>query len=191
EVGLVWIGSSSTLQGLKQITPLLEHVGRSCRGARLKLVCDAFFRLEHLPTVEARWSEASEGRDLAGADVGIAWVPDDDWSRGKCGLKVLQFMAAGLPVIANPVGVHTETVRHRETGFVASTAGEWTDAVSPLRADPGLRRRMGRPARSRGEHEYSRSTGAGPRRPLRAFRRQLLPYPRAAKPSPAQHLPRD
>ena len=160
EVELVWIGSSSTLQGLKQIAPLLEHVGRSCRGARLKLVCNSFFRLEHLPIVEARWSEASEGRELASADVGIAWVPDDDWSRGKCGLKVLQFMAAGLPVIANPVGVHPEMVRHGETGFLASTPREWADAVTCLQTDPDLRCRMGRAARRRVEQDYSVATGA-------------------------------
>jgi len=160
EIELVWIGSSSTLQGLKQIAPLLNHVGRSCRDARLKLVCDSFFRLEHLPIVEARWSEQTEAQELAGADVGIAWVPDDDWSRGKCGLKVLQFMAAGLAVIANPVGVHTEMVRHGETGFLASTPEEWAKAVTTLRGDPELRLRMGRAARRRVEQEYSVATGA-------------------------------
>lgn len=157
---LVWIGSSSTIQGLRQIAPLLEHVGKSCPASRLKLVCDSFFKLDHLPVVEARWSAASEGRELAGADVGIAWVPDDDWSRGKCGLKVLQYMAAGLPVIANPVGVHLDMVRPGETGFLATTPTEWADAVARLQADPELRRRMGEAGRRRVEQEYSVTAGA-------------------------------
>ena len=69
------------------------------------------------------WTEASEAVEIAGADIGISWMPDDAWSRGKCGLKVLQYLAAGLPVVANPVGVQIEMVRHGETGFAGAFAG--------------------------------------------------------------------
>jgi glycosyltransferase involved in cell wall biosynthesis len=157
---LVWIGSSSTLRGLRQITPHLEHIGRHCPGVRLKLVCDAFLRLEHLPIDEVHWSEAGEAHELASADIGIAWVPDDDWSRGKCGLKVLQYMAAGLPVVANPVGVQRAMVRHGETGFHASTPEDWARAIAILANDPGLRRRMGAAGRRRVETEFSVAAGA-------------------------------
>jgi glycosyltransferase involved in cell wall biosynthesis len=159
-VSLVWIGSASTLQGLRQIAPLLEEVGRKCAGVRLKMVCDAFLTLRHLPVEAVRWTEAGEAKELADAEVGIAWVPDDDWSRGKCGLKVLQYMAAGLPVIANPVGVHVEMVRHGENGFLASTPEEWVEAMLRLAADPELRRRMGAAGRRRVEADYSVSAGA-------------------------------
>ena len=107
-----------------------------------------------------RWSEEGEARDLAGADVGISWVPDDPWSRGKCGLKVLQYLAAGLPVVANPVGVHTEMVRPGETGFLATTASEWRDAVARLCGDAALRRRMGEAGRALVESRYSVAAGA-------------------------------
>ncbi len=159
-VQLVWIGSSSTLKGLEVISPLLEAVGMHNRGVRLKLVCDRFLRLRELPVDEHRWSEAGEAEALAAADVGIAWVPDDDWSRGKCGLKVLQYMAAGLPVIANPVGVQAEMVRHGESGFLATTTREWVEAVRVLAADPGLRRRMGAAGRRRVEAEFSVDAGS-------------------------------
>jgi glycosyltransferase involved in cell wall biosynthesis len=159
-VELVWIGSASTLKGLKQHASVLEHVGQGCPGVRLKLVCDAFFRLEHLPIDECPWFEGIEAAALASGDVGIAWIPDDDWSRGKCGLKVLQYMAAGLPVIANPVGVHPEMVRHGETGFLAATAAEWAEAVRRLAANPDLRRRMGQAGRRRVESDYSVAAGA-------------------------------
>ena len=114
---LVWVGSSVTLRGLEAIAPILDAVGVQVPGVRLKLVCDRFFQPGRLPVIECPWAEATEAAEIAAADIGISWVPDDPWSRGKCGLKVLQYMAAGLPVVTNPVGVHPEMVRPGETGF--------------------------------------------------------------------------
>jgi glycosyltransferase involved in cell wall biosynthesis len=159
-VELVWIGSSSTLQGLETIRPLLEEVGRCWPGLRMRLICDRFVELENLSVVRLPWSEATEASDLAAADIGISWVPDDPWSRGKCGLKVLQYMAAGLPVVANPVGVQAEMVRHGETGFLATKAAEWSAAVGRLAHDPSLRMRMGHAGRARVEREFSVAVGA-------------------------------
>jgi glycosyltransferase involved in cell wall biosynthesis len=157
---LVWIGSASTLRGLQAVRPVLEEVGRRCPGLRLKLVCDRFLELRHLPVLARPWSEAGEAEELAAADVGISWVPDDDWSRGKCGLKVLQYMAAGLPVIANPVGVQAELVRHGTTGFLVDTPEGWVAAAGRLARDPGLRRRMGAAGRRLVETDYSVRAGA-------------------------------
>lgn len=157
---LVWVGSSSTLRGLEHVRPLLDAVGAAVPGVRLKLICDRFARFARLPVDAVRWDGRTEAAELAAADVGIAWVPDDDWSRGKCGLKVLQYMATGLPVIANPVGVHTELVRPGETGFLAATADEWAAAVRALAADPDLRRRLGRAGRVAVEKRYSVEAGA-------------------------------
>jgi glycosyltransferase involved in cell wall biosynthesis len=159
-VELVWIGSSSTLRGLERITPMLDEIGASVPGSRLKLICDRPLGLARLPVEWRPWSEATEAAELAKADVGIAWVPDDDWSRGKCGLKVLQYMAAGLPVIANSVGIHSELVRHGETGFRAETSGEWFEAVRAVAIDPQFRSRLGRAGRALVEREYSVSRGA-------------------------------
>jgi glycosyltransferase involved in cell wall biosynthesis len=159
-VTLVWIGSSSTLKGLKAIRPLLEGLGQAWPGLRLKLVCDRFLSLNHLPVIPWRWSEATEAVEIARADIGLSWVPNDTWSQGKCGLKVLQYMAAGLPVIANPVGVQTEMVKHGESGFLASTPEEWSVAVGRLMHDPQLRQRMGAAGRRRVESEYSVAAGA-------------------------------
>jgi glycosyltransferase involved in cell wall biosynthesis len=159
-VQMVWVGSSSTLQGLAWVGPLLERIGQRWMGISLKLVCDRFFHLRHMPVIPCTWSELNEAREISAADIGISWVPDDDWSRGKCGLKVLQYMAAGLPVVANPVGVHREIIVHGETGFLADTPEEWIHAVGRLMHDRELRRRMGRAGRRRLEAQYSVRAGA-------------------------------
>lgn len=159
-VQLVWVGSASTLQGLECIRPILNELGRCCPGLVLKLICDRFLELTHIPVVPCRWAEATEAAEIAAADIGISWVPDDLWSRGKCALKVLQYMAAGLPVVANPVGVQAELVRPGETGFLASTPAEWIEAVGRLASEPDLRRKMGRAARKRVEAAYSVAAGA-------------------------------
>jgi glycosyltransferase involved in cell wall biosynthesis len=104
--------------------------------------------------------------------VGISWVPDDPWSRGKCGLKVLQYQAAGLPVIANPVGVHADMVRANETGFLATTTEEWVAAARRL-ADTGLRRRLGLAGRRQVEERFSVKAGA--QRWLRALEQLAQP----------------
>ena len=159
-IHMVWVGSSSTLQGLERAAPLLEELGRQIPGLHLKIVCDRGLSLRELPVSFRRWSEATEASEIAAADIGISWVPDDDWSRGKCGLKVLQYMAAGLPVVANPVGVQAAMVWPGETGFLAQTPGQWVDAVRQLAHDAALRKTMGRAGRRHVEMHYSVEAGA-------------------------------
>jgi len=157
---LVWVGTSSTLQGLETISPYLEAIGQHVPGTQLKLVCDRFIRLNHLLVIESRWSESKEASEIAAADIGISWIPDDPWSSGKCGLKLLQYMAAGLPVVTNPAGVHPDMVSHGESGFLVNTESEWVEAIRVLARDPDLRRRMGAVGRKIVEERYSVEAGA-------------------------------
>lgn len=158
-VRLVWVGSSSTLQGLERFRGVLDAIGRAVPGVRLKLICDRFLTLDHLPVDPVPWSAATEAAEIAACDVGIGWVPDDPWSRGKCGLKVLQYQAAGLPVVANPVGVQADCVRDGATGFRAETREQWVEAVRRLAADAGLRRRLGAAGRTQVEEHFSIAVG--------------------------------
>lgn len=144
---LVWIGSSSTLRGLEQRRGLWERLGRERPGLRLRVIADRYPDFGPLEVVPVAWSEATEGVEIAKGDVGISWIPDGLWSRGKCGLKVIQYQAAGLPVIANPVGVHAEMIEPGVSGFLADSVEDWLEAVAVLATDPGLRRSMGRAAR--------------------------------------------
>lgn len=159
-VQLVWIGSSSTMRGLEKISELLDGIGNKQPGLNLKVICDRNLSLRSLPVHFCPWSEQHEAAELADGDIGISWLPDDDWSRGKCGLKLLQYMAAGLPVIANAVGVQPDLVRHGETGFLAETPAQWEEAVKTLAADPGLRQRMGAAGRRRVLRDFHVERGA-------------------------------
>jgi glycosyltransferase involved in cell wall biosynthesis len=154
-VDLVWIGSSSTLQGLEHSLPIWERLAMALPQLRLRIICDRVPEAFPIPVVPIFWNEQTEGRELAAADIGVSWLPDDLWSRGKCGLKVLQYHAAGLPVVANPVGSHREVVRDGETGYLSSTTQQWVDAVTRLAGDARLRQRMGSLGRDRVESDYS------------------------------------
>ncbi|MCX5655711.1 MAG: glycosyltransferase family 4 protein [Planctomycetota bacterium] len=144
---LVWIGSASTLKQLEPIRPALDAIGRAVPGATLRVIADAELRLDGLRVENVPWSYEAEGRLLAECDIGIAPLPDTPYTRGKCGFKVLQYMAAGLPVVTSPVGVNADYVRPEETGLHAATAEEWVAAVRRLAGDPALRERMGCAAR--------------------------------------------
>lgn len=80
---------------------------------------------------------------------------DTPWERGKCGYKLIQYMACGVPVIASPIGVNQEIVAHGVNGFLAGSPDEWKHALATLMADPGLRTRMGAAGRCKAEAEYS------------------------------------
>ncbi|MCI0637455.1 MAG: glycosyltransferase family 4 protein [Gemmataceae bacterium] len=157
---LVWIGSSSTLRALEKMRRVLDGLGEKRPGLNLRLICDRSIELAKLMVCFCPWSQATETNDLAAADIGISWLPDDAWSLGKCGLKVLQYMAAGLPVVVNPVGLQRELVTPGVTGFWAETPEEWLAAIERLSCDPALRSRMGAAGRRRVQAEFHVKQGA-------------------------------
>ncbi|MFL5328456.1 MAG: glycosyltransferase family 4 protein [Gemmataceae bacterium] len=158
---LVWVGTASTIQGLARARPLLEHLGRSIPGLKLRFVCDSFLEFDHLQVEQVPWDETWEAEAIASADIGLSLLPDDDWSRGKCGLKVLQYLASGLPVIGNPVGVTAELLGTRpgqEAGVLVDSPREWVEAITLL-SDPTTRLRMGGIGRRRVEQHYAIDMG--------------------------------
>jgi glycosyltransferase involved in cell wall biosynthesis len=155
---MVWVGSSSTLRSLEVIRPALQALGRTMPHLRLKLICDRFTTFDHLPVNNVTWNETTESSEIASSHIGIAVMPDDDWSRGKCGLKVLQYMAAGLPVVANRVGVHDTMITPGVNGFLADTPEEWSTAITALQ-DASLRKRLGEAGRALVRKHYSIECG--------------------------------
>ena len=144
---LVWIGSSSTRKHLMTVLPALERAATRVPALRLKIIADFSVDSEVLQTEAVRWTADGEAVGLASSHIGIAPLPDNAFTRGKCGLKILQYMAAGLPVVASPVGVNAELVRADVTGYTAQTDEEWAAAIQRLAADPDLRERQGEEGR--------------------------------------------
>ncbi|MFO0956206.1 MAG: glycosyltransferase family 4 protein [Isosphaeraceae bacterium] len=159
-VRLVWIGSSSTLQSLESQRARWDEVGRRFPDLTLRIIADRFPDLGALRVEPIRWEEKDEAQAISACDIGINFAPDDDWSRGKCGLKILQYQACALPVITDRVGVHPSMVRDGETGFLAESTGDVIDAIDRLATDPSLRGRMGRTGREQIEREYAPSRWA-------------------------------
>jgi glycosyltransferase involved in cell wall biosynthesis len=154
-VDLVWIGSSATRKYLVEALPAMEALAQRYPQLRMKIVADFDLETRDLVTLPVTWSEAVEARELAASHIGIAPMPDNPWTRGKCALKILQYMAAGLPVVASPAGVNRDVVIDGETGYLAASRDQWTDALQKLVCDAGLRERQGRLGRQRVLESYS------------------------------------
>ena len=146
---LVWIGSRSTQKYLQKWLPVLESLSEIIPNLRLKIVADFDLSSERLKITAVPWSKKGEAEELSSAHIGIAPMSDDSWTKGKCGLKVLQYMAAGLPVISSPAGVNKEIVQHGKTGFLAENPDDWQKAIEKLFSEPDLRSAMGKAGQQR------------------------------------------
>lgn len=155
KITLGWIGGGKSLVFLKKLLPLLEDLARRHKHLQLKIVCNEFFTSKTLPIIEKSWSEADETEDILSFDIGLAPLPDDPWSRGKCAAKLLQYMAGGVASIASPVGIHNDIVKDGINGFLAANPKEWYGKLSNLVQNTSLRRQIGQAARKTVAETYS------------------------------------
>lgn len=152
-VRIGWIGSQSTAVYLNQLLPVFEKL--RARGRDFELVAvGAGGRLPADWAESHPWSRESERDFLAGFDIGIMPLPDDPWTRGKCGYKLLQYFSAGVPAVASPVGTNLDIVGP-DRGRLASTETEWLEALDELLLSSTTRREMGGNARRFVEEHYS------------------------------------
>jgi len=149
KIRLVWIGSKSTLCYLMEIKPALEEIGSQFDNVVLRIICDDFFGLKNMEVEKRLWSLEMQNFDLATSDIGLAPLPDNRFTRGKCGFKSLQYAAAGLPTIASPVGVNSDYIHDGITGFLATGASQWTDKIETMAKNMELRKRMGQAGRDK------------------------------------------
>ena len=160
-VTIGWIGSPSTWAFVRPILPVIAALCRK-RGARFLAIgagpaaqTDLFDGM----TLQA-WSEDGEIAAVQAMDIGVMPLPDEPWARGKCGYKLIQYMACGLPVVASPVGVNGEIVADGVSGLLATDLDQWATALTRLIGDPALRAAMGEAGRARAVADYSLQTHA-------------------------------
>jgi glycosyltransferase involved in cell wall biosynthesis len=155
-----WLGSSSTSKYLKSLLPAFEKLYQEYPHFQLKMVCDHFLESEHVPMIKKRWSSEEEESDLKSFDIGVMPLSDDLWSRGKCGLKILQYYSVGVPVVCTPVGVNRDLVENGVNGFWASDEEEWKKGLLKLMKEETLRKEMGMKGRKIVERAYSLKVNA-------------------------------
>src|SRR5258708_3931881 len=122
---------------------------------RLRVIGRQEYRLEGVEVEAIPWRSESALDDLRPIDIGVMPLPNDAWSKGKCGLKALQFMALGIPTICSPVGVNTEIIQDGQNGFIADTEPEWVDKMGRLLRSSELRNQLGLAGRATVEQKYS------------------------------------
>lgn len=149
---IVWIGSPSTAKYLSVVKDALIKLSR--RQDFLFRVVGADFSCPEINVELLPWSENTEVQMLRSADLGIMPLFESPWEKGKCGYKLIQYMACGLPVIASPVGVNSSIVNDGSNGFLCTNEGEWLDYLEKMLIDKNLRERMGRAGRRDVEEKY-------------------------------------
>lgn len=151
-----WSGSWSTIKHFESCLKALNFL-KEKYGARVyfKVIGDGNYQNIDLGIQGLPWRKDTELEDLCEIDIGIMPLPDDAWSKGKCGLKGLQYMALEIPTIMSPVGVNTEIIQEGENGFLAATTEEWVEKLSLLIENPELRKKLGQAGRKTVEEKYS------------------------------------
>ncbi|HTH54916.1 MAG TPA: glycosyltransferase family 4 protein [Cyclobacteriaceae bacterium] len=150
-----WTGSHSTLKYLKDIEGILMHIEQRFLSVDFCVIADKAPDLNLKRLVFKPWSLETEVGDLTQFDIGVMPLPDDEWAKGKCGFKALQYMAMEIPTVASPVGVNTEIIKNGINGLLARNPAEWEKSLSVLIDDENLRKRLGKEGRLTVEQHYS------------------------------------
>jgi glycosyltransferase involved in cell wall biosynthesis len=149
-----WSGSYSTVHHLNTVRRALMRLAQKERF-RLRVIGTDSYQIDGVEVEAVSWRSETETADLRAIDIGIMPLPDDEWARGKCGCKALQYMALGIPTVCSPVGVNTKIIQDDENGLLAMTEDEWIEKLTRLLHSPSLRERLGKAGRATVEAEYS------------------------------------
>lgn len=154
-INLGWIGSKVNFRYLRTLENVLAQLDGKIPDLSLTVVSDGEFLVSNMRVDNRSWSEESEMRDLHCFDVGLMPLEDDVWTNGKCALKALQYMAAGIPAVCSAVGANCEVIRDGVNGFLCSSEQDWIATLERLASHPGLREEIGLRGRRTVEDQYS------------------------------------
>jgi glycosyltransferase involved in cell wall biosynthesis len=155
EIILGWIGTKGNLKYLKKLEPVFETIRQRFPQVQLKIVSNDFYDSSHLSVIKKTWKLEDENEDLISFDIGLMPLNDDLWSRGKCGLKIIQYLSVGVPAVCTPVGINSDIIKDGENGFWATNDQEWVDRLTTLIQNQELRYQMGLKGIETVEREYS------------------------------------
>jgi len=150
-----WIGSPTATYCLRAIAPALAAAARAVPFRLLVVGASGRVEVPGVEVIHRDWSLDREASDYASLDVGLYPLPDNPWTRGKCGYKALLYQSCAVPCLASPVGVNAEIVADGVTGYHAADDAAWTDRLVALLRDPALRARMGAAGRRAVEERWS------------------------------------
>lgn len=150
---IVWIGSPGTVHYLTMLREPLAVLSQKF-AFKLRVIGGGAIDLPGVDVEFVQWTEATEMALIQACDIGVMPLLDSPWEQGKCGYKLIQYMACGLPVVASPVGMNKDIVRVGENGFLAGSNSEWVDTLDRLLSDADLRQQMGKAGRKRVEEDY-------------------------------------
>ena len=154
KISIGWIGSPSTFKYLKTIRPVLSKL---VKRYEIEVIIVGAKDTLGLKGIEkhVEWSQVTEVASILTFDIGVMPLDETPWAKGKCGYKLIQYMACGLPVICSPVGMNTDLVRHNVNGFLANSPEEWEGAFENLIESVELRKRMGQAGYKTVMHQYT------------------------------------
>lgn len=153
-IDIAWIGSPATVAYLQALAEPLQLLAAR-HPVRLVVIGADAPSFPGVEMVSKPWSADTEAADVASCHIGVMPLPDSPWERGKCGYKLIQYMACSLPVVASPVGANCEIVQPGFNGLLAADSGQWLSALEQLVTDAALRQRLGQAGRRIVEQRYS------------------------------------
>ncbi len=153
-ITVVWTGSFSTMTYLEIVLPALRMLQEKY-DFDVKIISNQppSFDLKNLKYIA--WTEENEVAELATSQIGLMPLADDEWSRGKCGFKLIQYMALEIPAISSPVGLNNTIIEDGINGYFANSTTEWYNAIEKLMLDKALRKKMGGAGRKKIIEHYS------------------------------------
>jgi glycosyltransferase involved in cell wall biosynthesis len=150
-----WSGSLTTIKHFEYALDFLKVIRKKYPQVEICVISDDVYCNPELEVKGVKWSADKEVELINSFSIGIMPLPNDEWAKGKCGLKGLSYMACEVPTIMSPVGVNTEIIEHGRNGFLATTTEEWFFCLSQLIESETLRRQMGKAARETVIKKYS------------------------------------
>lgn len=151
-----WTGTQTTLKYLELLEPVFRELTIKY-GDKIyfKVICDVPLHINGLKIVNEKWNKETEIQQLEEIDIGVMPLTDDQWSKGKCGFKGLQYMAMESAALLSPVGVNTEIITDGENGFLIRSNLEWIEKLSLLIENKDLRKELGQNGRKTIEQKFS------------------------------------